>query len=182
MERKKFYSFIRKVFRSGRARLFFALLLFFSWISATAAAPEIRVSGKVIASTGESLSGVSVTVKNSQMGTSTDAGGNYAITVPDNAVLVFSSIGYEPMEEAVNGRSTINVTLSPAIRVQEQVIVVGYGAQRKIDVTGAVGQIRGEEIAKQASQNPISGLQGKVAGVQITNSGSPGASPQIRIR
>ena len=67
-------------------------------------------------------------------------------------------------------------------KILDQVVVVGYGSQRKIDITGSVANIKGEEISKQASVNPISALQGKVAGVQITNSGAPGASPQIRIR
>jgi hypothetical protein len=73
----------------------------------------------------------------------------------------------------VSGQATINVALQPSVKVQDQVVVVGYGTQRKIDVTGSVTQIKGEEISKQSVVNPISGLQGKVAGVQITNSGSP---------
>lgn len=143
---------------------------------------EVKVSGKVSAATGESLVGVSVQIKNSRTGTTTDANGNYSLSVPDDATLVFSIIGYETQEVVVSGQTVINITMQPAIKVQEQVIVVGYGSQRKIDVTGSVGQIKGDEIAKQASTNPLSALQGKLAGVHITNSGAPGASPQIRIR
>lgn len=145
-------------------------------------ARELRVSGKVSSATGESLTGVSIAVKGTRAGTTTDADGNFSIVVPDDAVLVFSSVGYETMEITVAGKSTINVSLQPAIKIQEQVIVVGYGSQRKLDVTGSIGQIKGDEIAKQASINPVSALQGKLAGVQITNSGAPGSSPQIRIR
>ncbi len=143
---------------------------------------EIRVSGKVTSATGEPMAGVSVFVKGTRTGTTTDAAGNYSLTVPDDAVLVFTSVGYESTESAVAGKSTLNISMQPSVRIQEQVIVVGYGSQRKLDVTGSVTQVRGDEIAKQASTNAISGLQGKVAGVQINNSGAPGASPEIRIR
>jgi len=143
---------------------------------------EVRVSGRVTSSSGESLAGVSIQVKGTRNGTISDAGGNYSISVPDDATLVFSIIGYESQEVVVAGQTTINITMQPAVKVEEQVIVVGYGSQRKIDVTGSVGQIKGDEIAKQSSVNPISALQGKLAGVQITNSGAPGSSPQIRIR
>lgn len=143
---------------------------------------EIKVSGKVTSSEGESLAGVSIQVKGTRAGTITDASGNYSISVPDDATLIFSIVGYLTKEVAVEGRSSINISLEASIRVQDAVVVVGYGSQRKLDVTGSVNQIKGDEIAKQASVNPISGLQGKVAGVQITNSGAPGSSPQIRIR
>ena len=151
-------------------------------ISAINANQEIRVTGKVTAATGEPLAGVSVTVKGTRTGTTTDANGNFALTVPDDAVLVFSSVGYEPMEMAVAGKSALTISLQPSVKIQEQVIVVGYGSQRKVDVTGAISQVRGEDIAKQSSINPISALQGKVAGVQITNTGAPGGSPEIKIR
>lgn len=141
-----------------------------------------QVTGRVTDSTGAPISGVSVRVKGSNAGTSTDANGSFTITVPDNATLIFSSVGYTTQEVAVAGQTTLNITLQAADTPLEQVVVVGYGSQRKIDVTGAVTNIKGEEISKQASVNPISALQGKVAGVQITNSGAPGASPEIRIR
>lgn len=143
---------------------------------------DVRVTGKVTNAAGEALSNVSVRVKGSAAGTSTSGDGTYAISVPDGATLIYSSVGYETMEVVVNGRTEINITLQASTKVLDQVIVVGYGTQRKIDVTGSVANIKGEEISKQASTNPISALQGKVAGVQITNSGSPGASPEIRIR
>jgi TonB-linked SusC/RagA family outer membrane protein len=143
---------------------------------------DVRVTGKVTGPTVEGLPGVTVKIRGSSVGTSTDASGNYSISVPDGSTLVFTSIGYEDLEVAVNSRTVINVSLKISAKSIDAVVFVGYGTQRKIDVTGAVTQIKGEEISKQASINPISALQGKVAGVQITNSGSPGASPQIRIR
>lgn len=143
---------------------------------------DVKVSGHVTGSNGEILTGVSVTVKGSNIGTTTDASGNYSITVPDDAVLVFSYVGYEDKEVAVSGRSTINVSLQLSTKVIDQVVIVGYGSSRKIDVTGSVAQVKGDEVAKQSTFSPIAALQGKVAGVQITNSGSPGSAPEIRIR
>ena len=143
---------------------------------------EIRVTGRVTSALGDPIPGVSVVVKGTITGTTTNANGNYSITVPDNAILVFSSVGYESKEVQVAGKSVIDITLSVSTKVIDQVVVVGYGSQRKIDITGSVATIKGEEIAKQASYNPLSALQGKVAGLQVTNNGSPGAPPSLIVR
>jgi TonB-linked SusC/RagA family outer membrane protein len=144
---------------------------------------DIRVTGRVRGPGGEGLAGVSVTLRGTTSGTTTDANGNFEISVPDaNAVLVFSYVGYAAQEVTVGGRTTINITLQSSASELESVVVVGYGAQRKVDVTGSVAQVKGADISKQPSPNPISALQGRVAGVQVTNSGAPGASPEIRIR
>jgi TonB-linked SusC/RagA family outer membrane protein len=140
------------------------------------------ITGKVTNTAGEPVHGASIRVKGSDAGTTTDSSGNFSITVPDGAVLVISYVGYADQEVATAGKTTIDVVLAEGSKELEQVVVVGYGTQRKIDVTGSVATVRGEDISKQSSINPISGLQGRVAGVQITNSGAPGASPQIRIR
>lgn len=145
--------------------------------------PDIRVSGKVTGTNGTPLSGVSITIKGVNAGTTTDDAGNFALTVPnENSVLVFSYVGYNTQEIVVGNRTTINVSLIASANQLDQVVIVGYGTQRKVDVTGSVSQIKGDEISKQPVINAISGLQGKVAGVQITNNGAPGSSPQIRIR
>lgn len=143
---------------------------------------DVRVTGKVTDAGGNAVANVSVNVKGSKSGTTTAADGTYSITVPDGATLVFSSVGFETQEVAVGGRTEINVVLKNSTKVLDQVVVVGYGSQRKIDVTGSVVQVKGEEIAKQSSFNALSALQGKVSGLQVTNSGSPGAPPQIIIR
>lgn len=143
---------------------------------------DIKITGKVTGDNGEPLANVTIQVKGSDKGTTTDFSGNFTILVPENATLTFSYIGYNPQDVAVNGQSVFSVKMVPSNKVLDQVVVVGYGTQRKIDVTGSVGQIKGDEIAKQASPNPISGLQGKIAGVQITNVGTPGSSPDIKIR
>ncbi|RZK70159.1 MAG: SusC/RagA family TonB-linked outer membrane protein, partial [Pedobacter sp.] len=146
-------------------------------------AQNITVKGKVIdGGDKSSLPGVTVLVKGTQTGTQTDANGNYSISAPANATLVFNFIGFTAQEQAVSNRTTINVSLASQDQQLEQVVVVGYGTQRKIDVTGSVATVKGEDISKQASVNPVSALQGKVAGVSITNNGAPGSSPQITIR
>ncbi|PWS30642.1 SusC/RagA family TonB-linked outer membrane protein [Pedobacter paludis] len=146
-------------------------------------AQNITVKGRVTDGGDKStIPSVSVLVKGTQNGTQTDATGAFSINAPANATLVFTYIGYVTQEVPVNNRTTLNIVLASNSQQLDQVVVVGYGTQRKIDVTGSVASVKGEDISKQASVNPISALQGKVAGVNITNSGSPGSSPQITIR
>ncbi|HVZ56497.1 MAG TPA: TonB-dependent receptor [Chitinophagaceae bacterium] len=144
---------------------------------------QVQVTGHVTSETGAPLSGVSVLVRGTNRGTVTNADGNFILNIDDpNAVLVFSYIGYETQEVPLGGRTQVSVAMTLSQKQLDQVIVVGYGTQRKLDVTGSVAQVKGDEVAKQPASNAISSLQGKVAGVQITNSGAPGASPEIRIR
>jgi TonB-linked SusC/RagA family outer membrane protein len=159
--------------------LTFLCLLFFQG----AFAQNITVTG-VVTDAGDktSIPSVSIVVKGSTVGTQTDANGRYSISVPANGTLTFTYIGYTTQDIPVNNRTSINVVLASSSRQLEQVVVVGYGTQRKIDVTGAVSSVKGEDISKQISPNPVSALQGRVAGVSITNNGAPGASPQITIR
>ncbi|KAA0991162.1 SusC/RagA family TonB-linked outer membrane protein [Dyadobacter aurulentus] len=147
-------------------------------------AQDIDVTGKVTSATdGSALPGASVLIKGTTTGVPTDAEGNFAIKVPSGqAILVFSMIGMTPQEITVGTQTVINVGLQEDAKALSEVVVVGYGTQRKLDVTGSVVQIKGEDISKQPSMNAVSGLQGKVAGVQINNSGKPGEAPQIRIR
>jgi TonB-linked SusC/RagA family outer membrane protein len=149
----------------------------------TASAQNITVSGVITDAADKSpLPGVGILVKGTTTGTTTTAAGKYSISAPANATLVFTYIGYTSQEVAVNNQTTLNVSLSASAEQLQQVVVVGYGTQRKIDVTGSVANLKGEEISKQASTNPVSALQGKIAGVSITNTGTPGTTPQIRIR
>lgn len=143
---------------------------------------DIKVTGKVTGDAGEPLANVSISVKGTSRGTTTDNTGAFTLLAPEDGTLIVSNIGYITQEVSVSSQSVINVKLARSNIQLDQVVVVGYGTQRKLDVTGSVGQIKGAEIAKQASVNPISGLQGKVAGVQITNTGTPGSSPNIKIR
>ena len=143
---------------------------------------DTKVTGKITDENGNALRGASVKIKGANDGTSTDENGIYFLNVPDNAVLVISYVGYESKEVTVGGRTEINIQLVPFVRTGEQVIVVGYGTQRKRDVTGSIGSVKGSEIAKQPVLTATQAIQGKVAGVQIISSGSPNSAPIVRIR
>ncbi|RFZ83205.1 TonB-dependent receptor [Mucilaginibacter terrenus] len=159
------------------------LLLLFTFFSTAVFAQNITVKGKVSdAKTGEALIGVTVGVQGTSNGTQTDVNGNFTVSVASNATLQVSYIGYTTQTVAVDGRTSIDIKLATSANELAQVVVVGYGTQRKLDVTGSVASVKGEDISRQPSTNAVSSLQGKVAGVQITNSGSPGSSPEIRIR
>src|SRR6266496_3314325 len=140
------------------------------------------VTGKVTGEADKPLSGVSVQVKGTNKGTTTNAQGAYSINVSDNDVLVFTYVGYDPQEIAVAGKTEINVSLVLAKTSLEQVVVIGYGTASKRDLTGSIVKVDGKEIADKPNINPISSLQGKVAGLYSVNSGTPGAQPDIRIR
>ena len=143
---------------------------------------EVEVKGKVAGLTGEPLAGVSVRVKGSTAGTSTIADGTYVLTIPDGTTLIFSSVGFETQEIPLNGRTEINVVLKTVAKDIEQVVVVGYGTSRKKDLTGSAASIKGSDIANVPALTATQAIQGKVAGVQITSSGAPGSTPNVRIR
>ncbi len=160
-----------------------ALLAFFQ-ISGMFAQQQ-EVTGTVtVASDGMPLPGVNVLVKGTNDGTVTDMDGNYAIEVDEDAVLVFSSLGFERQEQSVNGRSVINVSLSEDLEGLDEVVVTSLGIEREKKALGyAVQEIQGEDIVKTNQPNIVSALQGQTAGVQITNSGgAPGQSARIIIR
>ncbi|WP_277479789.1 SusC/RagA family TonB-linked outer membrane protein [Catalinimonas alkaloidigena] len=144
----------------------------------------MSVRGQVLAPDETAIPGVNVVVKGTSQGTVTDIDGNYSIGVSSgNDTLIFSFVGYANQVVPINGRSTIDVTLQEDVEELSEVVVVGYGTQRKSDLTGSVAQLDGEELNAVPSQSPLQGLQGKVAGVQVTSSsGAPGAAPSIRIR
>ncbi|MGZ3845776.1 MAG: TonB-dependent receptor [Flavisolibacter sp.] len=143
---------------------------------------DVRVSGRIISSEGNPVGGASVVVKGTRIGTTTDNDGNFSVSVPENATLVISSVGFETQEIAVNGRSSINVTLQTSTRAVDAVVVIGYGTASKRDLTGSIVKISGKEIADKPNSNPVASLQGKVAGLYIVNNGTPGQEPDIRIR
>lgn len=155
------------------------------WLAAISAAHAQNqpVSGRVVSKTDkQGLPGVSVIVKGTTTGTATDANGNYQVSAPTGAVLQFSMIGMTSQEVPVGNQTTVNVELADDARALQEVVVVGYGTQRKIDVTGAVAQVKGEELVRQPVLSATQALQSKVAGVQIINSGAPGQAPTVRIR
>ncbi|WP_347158661.1 SusC/RagA family TonB-linked outer membrane protein [Pontibacter chitinilyticus] len=144
---------------------------------------NITVEGTVTdATSGAPLIGAGVAVQGTSTGTTTDVSGHYSLSAPANGTLVVDYLGYNQQTVPINNQTTVNVQLGVNTEQLEEVVVVGYGTQEKRDVTGSISSVKGETISRQATQNPVSALQGKVAGVQITNSGAPGSSPQVRIR
>ena len=143
---------------------------------------DITVKGIITDEKGSPLPGASVKLKGSSKGTSTNEKGEYALTVPDNAVLIVSYVGYDSKEITVSGKTEINVQLAASIKTADQVVVIGYGTQRRRDLTGAVASINGTELAKQPVLTATQALQGKVAGVQIISSGQPNSLPTVRVR
>ena len=143
---------------------------------------DMPISGKVVSDNGEAIAGASILVKGTNIGTKTDANGNFSFNVPDNAILIFSYIGYENQEVSAAGQTTLNVTLKLSEKLQDAVIVIGYGTARKKDLTGAVASVTGAELAKQPVLTATQAVQGKVAGVQVITNGDPNALPVIRIR
>ncbi len=140
------------------------------------------VAGKVTNEAGEPLSSASVVVKGTNTGTSTDASGNFVISVAENAVLVISAVGYEPVQVSVAGKQQLSIKLKQSQRAMDEVVVIGYGTASKRDLTGSIVKIAGKDIADKPNTNPIASLQGKVAGLSVVNNGTPGAAPDIRIR
>ena len=143
--------------------------------SAAYAQSAITVRGTVTDKENEPLIGATVMVKNTTNGTSTDLDGNYTLSVNPNDVLVVSYIGYNAVEEPVKGRTTINFTLSDNAEALEEVVVVGYGVQRRGSITGAVSELKGDAMIKTNNENPQNMLTGKIPGVRVwQKSSEPG--------
>jgi TonB-linked SusC/RagA family outer membrane protein len=157
--------------------LYCCFLMLFSLLGAQGLAGQHQVSGKVVDTKNEPLIGVNIVEKGTSNGVITDIDGNYSIEVTDgNAVLVFSFIGFDNKEIPVNGQRSINVTLEESLAELDEVVVVGYGTQKKASVTGAVSQIEGEKLLKAPVGNITSKLGGVVPGViSLQQSGQPGA-------
>ena len=144
---------------------------------------DLSVSGKVTDEAGAPLPGVTVTVKGTTVATGTDVAGSYRINVPNaNSVLVYSSVGYYPKEVPVDGKSTINVQLVADNKTLNEVIVVGYGTQKRANVTGAVSSVSGKTLTELPVSGVDQALQGRVAGLTVTNNGSPGSAPVVQLR
>ena len=157
-------------------------LIALALISAAAYAQTITVTGTVLDDQGWPQMSAGVFEKGTTNGTVTDMDGNYSIKVPSDAVLVFSFYGFKDVEVPVAGRTVIDVTMEPDNLLLEEVVVVGYGTQKAKDLTAPIVNVKGEELSKQVAANPMSALQGMVSGVQITQSGAPGAGPSVKIR
>lgn len=147
-------------------------------------AQERIVTGRVTATDdGSGIPGASIAIKGTSKGTSSDANGNYKITVSGSSILTFSSVGFISQDVTVGNKSQINVTLSSDTQALTEVVVVGYGTQKKSQMTGAISSVGSKEIQELPITNARQALQGRAAGVDVVQPGSkPGAGPQIRIR
>ena len=154
-------------------------------VSANAAVTQqtIKVKGQVVDQDGEPLIGATVRVKGASSGSVTDIDGNFQIDAASNATLVISYVGYKDREIAVRGRAVIDaIQMESDSQILDQVVVVGYGTQKKADLTGSVSIVNADELKRVSNSNISTMLEGKVAGVQITSDGQPGADPAVRIR
>ena len=152
-------------------------------VKAAVTQQTIKVKGQVVDQDGEPLIGATVRVKGAQSGSVTDLDGNFEIEASSNATLLISYVGYKDREIAVRGRAVIEqIQMEPDSQVLEQVVVVGYGTQKKADLTGSVSVVNADELKRTSNSNISTMLEGKVAGVQISSDGQPGADPSVRIR
>ncbi len=152
--------------------------------SVVAPMADVLVKGKVKAALeGTPLGGATIRIKNKAQGTIADVRGGFAISVAETDTLLISYLGFEPQSVPVQGRTDILVSLELSLNnFLDQVVVVGYGTQKKSDITGSVANVKGEELSKQPVLTVTQALQGKVSGVQVIASGTPGSAPVVRIR
>lgn len=160
------------------------LSLLVMMISLSVSAQTVTVKGTVTDKTGETVIGASVVEKgNPSNGTITDIDGNYTLSVPSKATLVFSYVGMTTQEAAVKGQTVINIVMSEDAQALEEVVVIGYGSVKKKDLTGSVATVNSEVLAAVPVASATEALTGKMAGVQITTTeGSPDAEMKIRVR
>lgn len=156
--------------------------ILFALLAASWTYAQLNVSGTVKDESGEPLIGVSILIEGTSTGTVTDLDGNYALRAAEKATLVFSYVGYTTERVAVAGRTTINLTMKPDDKVLDEVVVVGYGVAKSRDLTAPIASVKGDELSRQIASSPMTALQGKVSGVQVTQSGAPGSSPDVKIR
>jgi len=144
---------------------------------------ETTVTGRITDEKGEPLPGVNIAVKGTSRGTSANGEGRYSLVVNPTDVLIFSFIGFQKKEVSVDNRTVIDVSLTAENTSLDEVVVVGYGTQRKIETTGSIASIKAAELLQTPVANVAQGLQARVAGMQITqNSGAPGGNVSVRIR
>ena len=151
-------------------------------ISTTAFAQTKTVTGTVTDTQKEPLIGASILIQGTSTGTITDINGDYSISVKPEDVLVFSYVGMVTQNVKVGNQTVINITLNEDSHMLAETVVIGYGSAKKRDLTGSITNIKGDDIANMPATNPIASIQGKVAGVQIINSGRAGEDPEVRIR
>ena len=158
------------------------LSMFILLIALAANAQNVNVSGIVTESSGVPIPGVFVLQSGTSNGVSTDDQGCYSINVPPESTLQFSCIGFKEVSVSLNDRTVIDVVMQEDSQLLEETVIIGYGTQKAKDLTAPIVSIKGDELSRQVTSDPMSAIQGKIAGVQIINSGAPGASPTVKIR
>lgn len=158
------------------------VLLALVLVSVQGFSQNVTVTGHVYDDGSLPQMGAAVFEKGTSNGTVTDMDGYYSISVAEDAVLVFSFQGFKDVEESVSGRTLIDVYMSVDNSFLDEAVVVGYGTQKSKDLTAPIVTVKGEELTRQTASNPMSALQGMVSGVQIIQSGAPGAGPSVKVR
>ena len=153
-------------------------------IGLAAAQQKAPVTGHVSdAASGEALIGVSIRVDGTSTGTSSDIDGNFSISAPGNATLIFTYMGYEPVRLNIDNRNTLDVKMNVQAELIEEVVVVGYTSMKKRDVLGAVSKLEGDAITALPVSSAAQAMQGRIAGVSVSNAtGAPGAGVSVRVR
>lgn len=149
----------------------------------TGFAQNKTVSGIVVDKAGEAVIGASVLVKGTSNGTITDFDGKFTLSnVPEKGIITITYIGYEGQDISIAGKNTLKVILAEDTETLDEVVVVGYGTQKKTDLTGSVMSVKSEDITSVTANNPVQALQGRVTGVSVVTDSRPGKSPTLRIR
>lgn len=160
-----------------RCGLFIAMMGFVSTLYA-----QNVVSGTITDDAGAPLPGVSILVKGTNTGTTTDNDGGYSLSAPEDAVLVISFIGYQTQEVPVGNRTSIAITMQPDVEALQEVVITGYTTENRRDVSGAVSTVKAADLTVVPSGNVEQQLQGRVAGVTVVTNGQPGTTSQVRVR
>lgn len=160
-----------------------AFLLMLLGSSFTILAQDIKVSGIIRDENGDGVPGATILVKGTNSGTASDVNGYYSLSAPATGILTVSYIGYQSMDISINGQSTLDITITPAASSLDEIVVIGYGSQKKRDVTGSVTSVSEVTLKEVPAPNILSQLKGRAAGVSIVSNGStPGSQGSIRIR
>ncbi len=168
----------KKIYR----KTFLFLLSVFCVYAAARSQTDDMVTGTVSDNIGTPLPGATILVKGTSNGTQSDFDGNYSIRVGSGQILVFSYIGYQTQEILMSGQTSLNIVLLEDANVLDEVILVGYGTQSRIAVTNAISSVAQEDLVETPAINVQQALQGRAAGVQVTNTGTPGSNPLVSIR
>lgn len=183
--RKRFKTLPKRLLESSFGKMqFFLMLGLMLAFGATAQTNSIKITGKVVDENNAAFASVSVTVKGTNNGTSTKEDGTYNISVPNtNAILVFTYVGYEDLEQKVGTNTTINIALKKSANDLNDVVVIGYGTVKRKDLTGSVFSVKSADITRTPTHNAVEAIQGRVPGVDLTrNSGEAGGGVNIAVR